>query len=299
MSDWKIGNVSITKIVEEDTPVPGKFMLPDATAEKVKEIPWLSPNFITPEGWLKMSIHALIIESHGKKIMVDTCLGNDKERKLRAWSHRDGPFLDDIAAAGHPRESIDYIICTHLHVDHVGWNTMLVDGKWVPTFPNARYLFGRKEWEAWQKEGDSDHYGPVLEDSVQPIIDAGLADLVEWDHKVNDEVWLEPTPGHTPGHVSVRISSGGEDAVITGDMTHHPCQLARPEWSCSADFDAPRAIQTRLDFYDKYAETSMLVIGTHFSPPTAGHIVNDIDLSRPTAQSPLSETHTKSAPIPR
>ena len=117
----------------------------------------------------------------------------------------------------------------------------------------------------------------MLEDSVQPIIDAGLADLVEWDHKVNDEVWLEPTAGHTPGHVSVRISSGGEDAVITGDMTHHPCQLARPEWSCSADFDAPRAIQTRLDFYDKYAETSMLVIGTHFSPPTAGHIVNDGD----------------------
>lgn len=275
MVDWQIGEVSITKIVEEDNPVPGKFMLPDATAEKVKEIPWLSPDFITPDGWLKMSIHALIIESQGKKIMVDTCLGNDKERSLKAWANRQGPFLEDIAAAGHPRESIDYIICTHLHVDHVGWNTMLVNNEWVPTFPNARYLFGRKEWEAWEKEGDSDHFGPVLEDSVKPIINAGLADLVEWDHKINDEIWLEPTPGHTPGHVSVRISSAGDDAVITGDMTHHPCQLARPEWSCYADFDAPQAIQTRLDFYDRYAETSMLVIGTHFSPPTAGHIVKD------------------------
>ncbi|MBV1906016.1 MAG: MBL fold metallo-hydrolase [Pseudomonadales bacterium] len=277
MVDWQIGNVRITKIVEEDNPVPGKFVLPDATPDKVREIPWLSPNFITPEGWLKMSIHALIIETQGKKIMVDTCLGNDKPRPNKAWAMRKGPFLDDLASAGHPRESIDYVICTHLHVDHVGWNTMLVNDKWVPTFPNARYLFARKEWEAWKEEGDSEHFGPVLADSVQPVIDAGLADLVEWDHKINDEIWLEPTPGHTPGHVSVRISSGGENAVITGDMTHHPCQLARPEWSCFADSDAKKAIQTRWDFYAGLAGKPTLVIGTHFSPPTAGHIVKDGD----------------------
>ena len=275
MADWQIGDVKITKIIEEDSPVPGKFVLPDATPEKLLEIDWLSPNFITDRGWLKMSIHALIIETQGVKIMVDTCLGNDKERTTEAWAMRKGSFLEDLVAAGHPRESIDYVICTHLHVDHVGWNTMLVDGEWVPTFPNARYLFGRKEWEAWEKEPDTEHFGPVLEDSVKPVIDAGLADLVACDHQVNDEVWFEPTRGHTAGHISVRISSGGEDAVITGDMTHHPCQLARPEWSCFADYDPPKAIDTRWDFYAKYVDKPVLVIGTHFSPPTAGYIVAD------------------------
>jgi glyoxylase-like metal-dependent hydrolase (beta-lactamase superfamily II) len=275
MADWQIGDVKITKIIEEDSPVPGKFVLPDATPEKLLAIDWLSPNFITDRGWLKMSIHALIIETQGVKIMVDTCLGNDKERTTEAWAMRKGSFLEDLAAAGHPRESIDYVICTHLHVDHVGWNTMLVDGKWVPTFPNARYLFGKKEWEAWEKEPDTEHFGPVLEDSVQPIIDAGLADLVPCDYRVNDEVWFEPTHGHTAGHISVRIASGGEDAVITGDMTHHPCQLACPEWSCFADYDPPKAIDTRWDFYAKYVDKPVLVIGTHFSPPTAGYIVAD------------------------
>ncbi|MEZ0152426.1 MAG: MBL fold metallo-hydrolase [Candidatus Reddybacter sp.] len=275
MADWQIGGVKITKIVEEDSPVPGKFVLPDATPEKLLEIDWLSSNFITDRGWLKMSIHALIIETKGVKIMVDTCLGNDKERITEAWAMRKGSFLEDLVAAGHPRESIDYVICTHLHVDHVGWNTMLVDGEWVPTFPNARYLFGRKEWEAWEKEPDTEHFGPVLEDSVKPVIDAGLVDLVACDHQVNDEVWFEPTHGHTAGHISVRISSGGEDAVITGDMTHHPCQLARPEWSCFADYDPPKAIDTRWDFYAKYVDKPVLVIGTHFSPPTAGYIVAD------------------------
>jgi len=275
LADWQIGDVKITKIIEEDSPVPGKFVLPDATPEQLLAIDWLSPNFITDRGWLKMSIHALIIETQGLKIMVDTCLGNDKERTTEAWAMRKGSFLEDLAAAGHPRESIDYVICTHLHVDHVGWNTMLVDGEWLPTFPNARYLFGRKEWEAWEKEPDTEHFGPVLEDSVKPVIDAGLADLVACDHRVNDEVWFEPTHGHTAGHISVRISSGGEDAVITGDMTHHPCQLARPEWSCFADFDPPKAIDTRWDFYAKYVDKPVLVIGTHFSPPTAGYIVAD------------------------
>ena len=277
MVDWCIGDVKITKVIEEDSPVPGKFVLPDATPENLKEIDWLSPNFITDKGWLKMSIHALIIETQGKKIMVDTCLGNDKERTTEAWAMRKGTFLEDLAAAGHPRESIDYVICTHLHVDHVGWNTMLVDGEWVPTFPNARYLFGRKEWEAWEKNPETEHFGPVLEDSVKPVIDAGLADLVACDHKVNDEVWFEPTHGHTAGHISVRISSGGDDAVITGDMTHHPCQLARPGWSCFADYDPPKAIQTRWDFYERYVDKKVLVIGTHFSPPTAGYIVADGD----------------------
>ena len=274
---WQIGDVRVTKIVEEDAPVPGPFVLPDAVPEKLAEISWLAPHFVTDRGWLKMSIHALVIESQGLRILVDTCIGNDKERTTKAWAMRTGPFLEELAAAGFPRESIDYVICTHLHVDHVGWNTMLVGGRWVPTFPNARYLFARKEWEAWAADPQEDHFGPVMQDSVTPILDAGLADLVEPDHRVNGEVWFEPTHGHTAGHISVRISSAGADAVITGDMTHHPCQLARPEWRCFADYDAGQAIQTRRDFYARYADTEVLVIGTHFAPPTAGRIVRDGD----------------------
>jgi glyoxylase-like metal-dependent hydrolase (beta-lactamase superfamily II) len=183
-----------------------------------------------------LSIHALLVESQGRRIIVDTCLGNDKERLVEGWGMRSGPFLSDIAEAGFPRERIDTVMCTHLHVDHVGWNTMLVDGEWVPTFPNADYLFAKPEWDYWSRH-EQEEYGPVVQDSVRPIVDAGLARLVDMDHRLTSEIWFEPTPGHTPGHVSVRISSNGEDAVITGDMTHHPCQLARPEWAAKVDFD--------------------------------------------------------------
>ena len=228
---------------------------------------------------MRLSVHALIVESQGRRIMVDTCVGNDKERKVEDWHQRQGPFLEDMASAGFARESIDVVLCTHLHVDHVGWNTMLVEGRWQPTFPNARYLFARKEWDYWESQ-DEDDFGPVFEDSVRPVMDAGLADLVEMDHRITDEVWLEPTPGHTPGHVSVRISSQGEDAVITGDMTHHPVQLVHPDWAASVDFDQLQSTATRREFYAKYGDRPVLVIGTHFATPTAGHIVTDGDAYR-------------------
>ena len=156
---------------------------------------------------------------------------------------------------------------------------MLVDGKWVPTFPNARYLIGRKEWEHWSVSQEADFREPV-EDSVRPVIDAGLADLVEPGHRVNEEVWLEPTPGHTPGHVSVRISSRGEDAVITGDLMHHPIQCANPQWASNFDSDADLARKTRREFLARYSDRPVLVFGTHFATPTAGHIVRDGDTWR-------------------
>jgi glyoxylase-like metal-dependent hydrolase (beta-lactamase superfamily II) len=151
---------------------------------------------------------------------------------------------------------------------------MLVDGRWVPTFPRARYLVGRAEWAA-ASASESDDTAAFIADSVRPPFDAGLVDLVESDHRVTDEVWLEPTPGHTPGHHSVRISSGGEDAVITGDLMHHPVQIAQPEWGSHADFDPERATSTRKAFLERYGNTRVLVLGSHFSSPTAGRIVRD------------------------
>jgi len=281
MNNWQVGNVKITRVIEMQVSGGSKFILPDATRDAVQKIDWLTPHFAEPDGRLIMSIHALIIEAGDRRIMVDTCLGNDKERGIPGWNMRHGPFLEDISAAGYPRESIDTVLCTHLHVDHVGWNTMWVDEKWVPTFPNARYLFGRTEWDHWSQEQNSQARGEdIIGDSVQPIVDANLADLVDSDHKITDEIWLEPTPGHTPGHVSVRISSQGEDALITGDFMHHPCQMARPNWRSSADYDGEWAENTRNDLLEQYADQPVLVIGTHFASPTAGHILRDGDVYR-------------------
>ena len=281
MNNWQVGNVKITRVIEMQVSGGSKFILPDATRDAVQKIDWLTPHFAEPDGRLIMSIHALIIEAGDRRIVVDTCLGNDKERGIPGWNMRHGPFLEDISAAGYPRESIDTVLCTHLHVDHVGWNTMWVDEKWVPTFPNARYLFGRTEWNHWSQEQNSQARGEdIIGDSVQPIVDANLADLVDSDHKITDEIWLEPTPGHTPGHVSVRISSQGEDALITGDFMHHPCQMARPNWRSSADYDGEWAENTRNGLLEQYADQPVLVIGTHFATPTAGHILRDGDVYR-------------------
>jgi len=271
----EVGDIGITRIVELE--LPGlSFVLPDATPENLLPIAWLAPHFITPEGEAIASIQAFVVESEGKRIIVDTCLGNDKKLPIRRWANRTGPFLEDLAAAGFPRESIDIVLCTHLHMDHIGWNTMLVDGRWTPTFPNARYLFGRVEWEHWDRTREK--WTPTLiEESIQPIFDAGLQTLVETDHRITNEVWLEPTPGHTPGHVSVRIASAGEQAVITGDLMHHPCQIARPEWNSVADSDPRQACATRHAFVARRAEDGVLVIGTHFAAPVAGHIVRDGD----------------------
>ena len=280
MNRWKIGDVTVSRIVESEAPWDGTFVLPEATADSVRRVGWLQPHFATPEGKMNMSIHALVVESQGQKLVVDTCVGNDKNRRMvPAWHKMNKPFLADLAAAGHRREAIDRVLCTHLHVDHVGWNTMLVDGKWVPTFPNARYLIGRTEWEHWSASQEADFREPV-EDSVRPIFDAGLADLVEADHRINDEVWLEPTPGHTPGHVSVRISSRGEQAVITGDLMHHPIQCANPHWTSAFDSDPESARRTRREFLSRYSDQPVLVFGTHFATPSAGRIIRDGDTWR-------------------
>jgi glyoxylase-like metal-dependent hydrolase (beta-lactamase superfamily II) len=174
---------------------------------------------------------------------------------------------------------VDVVICTHLHVDHVGWNTRLADGRWVPTFPRARYLFARREWEHWTSE-EEDGTKRILADSVAPVLDAGLAELVEMDHRVADGIWLEPTPGHTPGHVSVRVHSDGADAVITGDLMHHPVQVAEPAWQSAFDTDPVQARETRRAFCSRYADRPVDVLGTHFHHPTAGRIVRHRDAWR-------------------
>jgi glyoxylase-like metal-dependent hydrolase (beta-lactamase superfamily II) len=180
-----------------------------------------------------------------------------------------------MTAAGFPPDSIDTVLCTHLHVDHVGWNTRLVGGKWVPTFANARYVFGKTEYEHWRDHShEEDDKLAVFNDSVKPIADAGRADLVAGDAQLSDEITLIPTPGHSPGHLSIHIESDGEAALLTGDVAHHPCQMAHLDWSSTADSDPVQSAKTRHQLFSRFADTPTLVIGGHYN---AGHIQRDSD----------------------
>jgi len=281
MMRWRIGDVTVTKIVELEVTGGSRFILPQATRDAVLPIAWLRPHFADDEGRLKMSVHALAVETTHRRLIVDTCIGNDKQqRAIPGWNGLRTSFLADLAAAGYPRETIDTVLCTHLHVDHVGWNTMLIGGKWVPTFPRARYLMGQAEFEHWRGQRDNTGQVAVFADSVAPVFDAGLVDLVATDHPIDDELSLVPTLGHTPGHVSLRIASRGQEALITGDFIHHPCQMARLDWSSAADHDAAAAARTRREMFARLAGTPTLVIGTHFAGATAGRIVRDGDAYR-------------------
>lgn len=278
---WAIGDVTVTKIVELEMTGGSRFLLPQATREAIQPIAWLRPHFADEDGRLRMSIHSFIVETPDRRIIVDTCLGNGKQnRRIPHWNDRNGPFLADLAAAGFPPDSIDTVLCTHLHVDHVGWNTMKVDGRWVATFPQARYLMGRAEHEHWRTVQDRPDMRHIMADSVSPIVEAGLATMVETDHRLCAEISLVPTVGHTPGHVSVMIESKGEQALITGDFMHHPCQIARPDWSTTADSDPAQGIKTRRIMFQRLADAPVLVIGTHFAGATAGRIVSDGDAYR-------------------
>lgn len=277
---WRIGDVDIARIVEinafEDDI---SMLLPNATAEFVQQFPWLVPHFATPAGRMLVSFQAFVLRSRGKMVMIDTCIGAGRQREYDVFCNLQTSFLEDLRTAGFPPEEISAVLCTHLHFDHVGWNTRLVDGKWVPTFPQARYLFGRREFEHWKhlRETNGYHHLDHMVDSIDPVMQAGLVELIDPDFKVTDEVSLIPTPGHTPGHVSVLIRSRGHEAVITGDMMHHPIQFAVPRIPGNFDMDKETGVRTRVEFIERFSDTPTLVIGSHFPDPTAGRVVRDGD----------------------
>ncbi len=274
---WQIGDVKVTRVVEQVAPLPADGLLANVRPERLAEhAAWLKPDFMNEAGEILLSIHALVVESAGQTIIVDTCMGNDRPLPQGMGPFETG-FLEDLETVV-KREQVDYVLCTHLHFDHVGWNTMRVEGEFVPTFPNAQYLFGREEYEHWSSAPEDINIDFTY--GVTPVVEAGLHVLVESDHRITDEISLEPTPGHTPGHVSVKIDSKGERAVITGDMVHHPVQLAEPTWGSHPDAEPERAVATRREFVARYGDSDVLVIGTHFAGATAGKIIKDGDSCR-------------------
>ncbi|MCX4099323.1 MBL fold metallo-hydrolase [Nocardia sp. alder85J] len=284
MSDGhRVGDVTIRRVVEHTTRIPLGF-LPTATPDALaRHRDWLWPWALSDDGGLLLAIQTLCLEVGGQRIVLDTCVGPRQLPDGYAWVTGDSGFLDELTAAGFGRDEVDLVVCTHLHFDHVGWNTMWENDSWVPTFRRARYLIGRAEYEHWRATPAEVRAGFNvfnLEDAVEPLFAAGQAELVEPGHRVGDVLELVSTPGHSPGHLSVRITSGGETALITGDCTHHPVQWAEPQWYSLADLDREQACDTRRRLVAEYADTGVLIIGTHFRPPGAGHLVTDGDTVR-------------------
>ncbi len=279
-----IGEFSLNRVIESEEPLfDAATFLPDSTPDVIEaNREWLFPKFIDPStSKLIITVQSYILKTPRYTILIDACVGNDKDRPARPMWHRmNNPYLADLAAAGVQPEEVDFVMCTHLHVDHVGWNTRLVDGRWVPTFPNAKYIFGKKELEFWMEREKTGEEGPVpnvYADSIGPVMDANQAVLVDMDHQFDNGIWFEPAPGHTPGNFVINLESGNKKAVLTGDVMHHPIQLARPEWSSRACEDRVQSAATRRALIERYADTDTMIAPAHFASPSTGHICSHGD----------------------
>lgn len=276
----RLGDMTIHRIVEMQAPLfPMLTFFPTLTQETLDENrAWLEPKYVDwASGKAIIAIQSYVIETPHHKILVDSCVGNHKPRPGRPfWDNQTSDRYErNLAAAGIAMGDIDFVMCTHLHVDHVGWNTRLDNGRWVPTFPNARYLFSRRELEFWtEREGKDPATCPWITDSVLPIIAARRADTITSEHVLNDHIRCIPTPGHTIDHFCVHAGRTSDaDAVITGDMIHSPLQARYPDLVMFADYDSRVAAQSRRSLFDRFANTPTLICTAHFPAPSVGRVV--------------------------
>jgi len=269
---FSVGDIQVSRILEMEIP----FLTPADAFPGVdlslveSQRHWLEPNALCPEtGMLVIAIQTWVIRTPHHMILVDTCIGCDKTNHyFENWHRRtDDSWYRKLLTAGIDPVNVDYVFCTHLHGDHCGWNTRLVDGRWVPTFPNAKYIIARKE-VAHAAEQNT----PAYQESVLPIMESGQVLAVDADYALDDNVCLAPTPGHTPGHIAVHLASHGQRAVLCGDLIHSPLQCLYPEWQYWIDHDPIQAIQTRKEFLSCRADTEDLVITAHFPSPSVGQV---------------------------
>ncbi len=277
MLQYPLGEIVIQRIVESIcTGFDPLSFFPGSTLDDwARHRTWMEPRALDPaSGNLILTIQAFLVRTRHHAILIDTCVGNHKSRpRLPFWHMQKlNTFLPRLAAAGVNPEDVDYVMCTHLHGDHVGWNTQLRDGRWVPTFPNAKYIFAQREWDNIEELHRRDPQ-PQFVDSILPVMEARQAQLVSSEFALNDEVWLEPTPGHTPGHACVHLASLGAEAVITGDCIHSPVQCVELGWTMRADSDPALASATRRGFLERYCDSGVMVCATHFPEPSIGRII--------------------------
>ena len=278
MSKRLIGDIGVDLAIEipVDDGFPAAMLVPNLTQEVIDENrDLLIPFCINPQTQgLKLSIHTWILKTAHHTMLIDTCCGNDKERPSFELAHKlNLPYLERLAAAGVDPNKVDFVMCTHLHVDHCGWNTRLKNGKWVPTFPNAKYVFSRQEYDQWNPANTQYAKNPVNEgvfnDSVLPIVEAGKAQMVEGIHVLNDNMTIEPAPGHTSGSIVLKVQSKGQHALFAGDTLHHAVQVLRPEWSSGFCDDPVMSAKTRRKLMEHCAEKNALLMPAHFPPPHA------------------------------
>ena len=278
MHIFTIGGATVTRIEETYEPnfEAAKFFAdwrPDAIASHRA---WLDgPHWDPDKGMLKLSVHSWLVKAGGRTILIDACVGNDKLRPNRPmWHQLKTSYLDRLAKAGATPEQVDFVMCTHLHNDHVGWNTRLQDGRWVPTFPNARYIFGATDYKHFKTVDAVKQPGnaAAFADSVAPVVEAGLADLVPDAHTLDEHLALVPAPGHTPGTGFITLESRGAKAVFCGDILHHAIQLYNPEWNSFACEDAVNARKSRRKVLEHCAGTGALLMPAHFGAPFVCHV---------------------------
>ena len=266
-------DVTIHPVVEQQ----GSFFdalgfFPSLTKELLDENrSWLQPAFVDADDRLVLCIQSFVIKTPHHNILVDTCVGNHKPRPTRPfWNMMNSDLFETaLRAAGLNFDDIDYVMCTHLHGDHVGWNTRLDNGRWVPTFPKARYIMAERELAHWTaREKDNPASVPWITDSVLPIVAAKRVEIVKSDFAFNERLQFIPTPGHTIDHFSILVGRPGEDALITGDMIHSPLQGKYPDMGMMADYDSPQAGQTRRKIFDRFSEAPTVLCATHFPMPS-------------------------------
>ncbi len=267
----RVGRIEIWRVLEIYGPfLTPEEMYPTAGPDVAQVFDAHVPYGRCPEtGRVLLAVQAFLVRTPDHVILVDTCVGNHKTApNFPDWHQRDDDrFLAGLTAAGIGPDQVDYVLCTHLHVDHVGWNTRLLDGRWVPTFANARYLLPKAD-EAYYRENAQSMYA----ESILPVIEAGQAEFVEGAHAIGDYVTLMPTPGHTEGHVSVMVRDGAAEALITGDAIHSAAQCWHPEWHFKFDQDPERAVASRRSLLEAASETDRRVLGTHFRLPSLGRV---------------------------
>ncbi|MCA6110776.1 MBL fold metallo-hydrolase [Bradyrhizobium cenepequi] len=273
---FSIGDLTIHRIIEQETTfLPALDMLPGLTPDVLAENrAWMrEANALDDSDVLLLCFQSYVVKTPHHTILIDSCIGNDKPRPQRPkWNMKtDDTYMRGLAAAGFSVEDIDYVMCTHLHVDHVGWNTRLENGRWVPTFPKARYVFAKGEFDYWTAQNEKAAVPPFV-DSVLPIVEAKREAIVNHDFAIGDHARILSTPGHTPGHVAFTLGRGKDDAVFSGDLMHSPLQTRYPELSAKFDVDQPQAARTRRNFLERYCDTATLCCTAHFPSPSVGKI---------------------------